>query len=69
MKTLLQKRGIEQQAVARALNISPSLVSKILSGTVKPGKTVALNLEALAMIIEKFNINGFSEEAKRMKAA
>ena len=69
MKTLLIQRGIEQRAVAKALSISPSLVSKILNGTVKPSKTVAFNLEALGLFIEKFNIDGFSESDLMSKAA
>jgi transcriptional regulator with XRE-family HTH domain len=68
MKTLFIQRGIEKRSVAKALNVSQGLISKIFSGKVQPTKTLEMNLQALAMIIEEFDIDGF-EDGEKMKSA
>ena len=57
-KIFFQNRGIRHRSIAKAMGVSPSLVSKVLNGKTEPSDIVDINLRSLAMVTEKFEIYG-----------
>ena len=57
-RTFFQNRGIKHRSIATALGVSPSLVSKVMSGKTNTSDIVDFNLRSLAMVTEKFEIYG-----------
>jgi hypothetical protein len=57
-KIFFQNRGIQHTSIAKALGVSPSLISKVMSGKTEASDIVDINLRSLAMISEKFEIYG-----------
>jgi hypothetical protein len=59
-KATFRNHGIKNIAIAEALNVSPSLISKVMNGYIEPNPRVERSLLALASFIEKFEVTGMT---------
>jgi|APSaa5957512622_1039677.scaffolds.fasta_scaffold300428_1 hypothetical protein len=59
-KAIFRNHGIKNIAIAEALNVSPSLISKVMNGHLEPNPRVERSLLALSAFIEKFEVCGIT---------